>query len=534
MIAKLSLVKDLASLAEAFDSTVIVFSSVETLKASCKSLHGLDLLEKAAKADKNFLNSVSFLPVSDTHGIVAAPIGKISQEYDDVRVSAEAARKGIARARKAGSINPLLILDLPEIEGFENAWKVAVLGAYQEIYEQNDVLNYFQKIRNPLSLVKTIGVHATGSASSLVTAEHLRELEIIEAGRSVARDIGSPDPEVMAPLKIVEYLKSKFKDLPVKITVEDKEEEILKRYPLLHAVARASYKVKRHYPAVVKLEYLADDQSKVKDHLYFVGKGVTYDTGGADVKSHMRGMSRDKCGAAGVAGFVYSVALSKPAHVNVTAMLALVRNSIGSDSYVADEVILSRAGSRVLIGNTDAEGRMAMTDLLAESVEIAQKQKQEKPSVQQRLFTVATLTGHVIKAYGFYPACLDNGPARKVGVSKLLSTSGAAVGEPWEVSVLRNDDLKMVQPASNREDVIQCNTEPSSATPRGHYFPAVFMSVASGLDKYTLDNPDSSKRLAYTHLDIAGSAEEPGSSSGSLPRCTGSPVATLFKAFIGK
>ncbi len=59
-----------------------------------------------------------------------------------------------------------------------------------------------------------------------------------------------------------------------------------------------------------------------------MGQGVTYDTGGADVKvsGSMAGMSRDKCGAAGVAGFVLSTALLKPKHVKVVAELGVVRN----------------------------------------------------------------------------------------------------------------------------------------------------------------------------------------------------------------
>lgn len=93
---------------------------------------------------------------------------------------------------------------------------------------------------------------------------------------------------------------------------------------------------------------------------------MTYDTGGADVKvgGAMLGMSRDKCGAAAVAGFMYIVGMLKPAHLRVVGALSVVRNSIGSDSYVADEVITARSGARVRVINTDAEGRMVMADVL--------------------------------------------------------------------------------------------------------------------------------------------------------------------------
>ena len=79
----------------------------------------------------------------------------------------------------------------------------------------------------------------------------------------------------------------------------------------------------------------------------------------------MAGMSRDKCGSADVAGFMKVVSILKPTNVKVIGAMAMVRNSIGSDAYVADEIITSRAGVRLRVGNTDAEGRMAMVDVLA-------------------------------------------------------------------------------------------------------------------------------------------------------------------------
>ena len=91
-----------------------------------------------------------------------------------------------------------------------------------------------------------------------------------------------------------------------------------------------------------------------------VGKGITYDTGGVDIKvgGSMAGMSRDKCGAANVAGFLKVVSLLNPKNVKVVGAMAMVRNSIGSNAYVSDEIITSRAGVRIRVVNTDAEGRM--------------------------------------------------------------------------------------------------------------------------------------------------------------------------------
>ena len=67
-------------------------------------------------------------------------------------------------------------------------------------------------------------------------------------------------------------------------------------------------------------------------------------------------MSRDKCGAADVAGFFRVVSILKPKNLKVIGAMAMVRNSVGSNAYVADEIITSRAGVRIRVGNTDAEG----------------------------------------------------------------------------------------------------------------------------------------------------------------------------------
>merc|ERR1712241_531593 len=99
-------------------------------------------------------------------------------------------------------------------------------------------------------------------------------------------------------------------------------------------------------------------------------------------------MSRDKGGAAAVAGFIRAVSLLKPQGIEVVGGLAMVRNSVGENGYVADEIITSRAGVRLRVGNTDAEGRMAMVDVLCHAKEKALNE------VKPHLMTFATLTGH--------------------------------------------------------------------------------------------------------------------------------------------
>ena len=229
----------------------------------------------------------------------------------------------------------------------------------------------------------------------------------------------------------------------------------------------------------------------------------------------MAGMCRDKGGAAAVAGLFLAAARLQVEGVHLIAELGVVRNSIGSDSYVADEIILSHGSARVRVGNTDAEGRMVLADLLSHL------RLRAKKATSPHLFSVATLTGHAVRAVGPYTIALDNGPARAVRAADTLQEHGERCGDPFEISRLRREDWDFVAPSSKAWDVLQCNSLPSSGTPRGHQFPMAFLCIASGLAAH---GTDSKAPLPYTHVDIAGSADD------AQGQATGRPVATFVRA----
>jgi len=187
---------------------------------------------------------------------------------------------------------------------------------------------------------------------------------------------------------------------------------------LLSAVARCSTHVERHRPCVIKLEYVGSGE--IDETLLLAGKGVCYDTGGVDLKvgGHMSGMSRDKCGASYIAGFLLTTSILSPPNIKIIAELGMVRNSVGSDSYLSDEVIVSHAQVRVKIGNTDAEGRLVLSDLLSHLRHEALISNCPNP----HFFSMATLTGHVGRAFGPYTAILDNIPSKKCLTSKKYKT----------------------------------------------------------------------------------------------------------------
>lgn len=132
--------------------------------------------------------------------------------------------------------------------------------------------------------------------------------------------------------------------------------------------------------------------------LLFVGKGVTMDTGGADVKTggSMYGMHNAKLGAASIVGFFHALSKLKPANLKVIGYLPFLRNNIGKLALLPDEIVTLKSGKRVRIGFTAADGRSVMTDVLYDAREEALR------SVNPHIFTIATMLDDAYKAYGPY------------------------------------------------------------------------------------------------------------------------------------
>ncbi|XP_003740031.1 putative aminopeptidase W07G4.4 [Galendromus occidentalis] len=462
------------------------------------------------KTDESFEKTLTFIHV-DGARVVYSPTGPLNRDQDDIRVFSDAAIKGVKRALSAGAKKPLVVLP-KTIEPFTdfNVDAAVVLGALEAIYVPLEIR---EDVPEKKRKVERLGFLNFGG-----DAKRFQYLLSLESGRLACRDIGGSDPERMAAPKVEEYVKELFADSPVTVRVISDREQLEANYPCLAAVDRCARHVDRHGARMIFLEY---SEGTPEQCLAFVGKGVTYDTGGADIKvgGIMAGMHRDKCGAAAVAGIFQTLALTKPRNIKVIGAMCMVRNSVGSDAYVADEIITSRAGLRLRVVNTDAEGRLAMADALAEMKERVIADGLEGKA---HLFTIATLTGHARSAVGPpFSISLDNGPACRQEASRKLRAAGDEIGDLLEISTVRREDYDAANSTSEYEDLLQFVRK--KGAPRGHQLAAAFLIRVSGLDKH---GKDSSKPLAYTHLDIAAATGEfPGTP-------TGSPIAALVQRFI--
>lgn len=199
----------------------------------------------------------------------------------------------------------------------------------------------------------------------------------------LVRDLINTPTEDMGPEQLAlaaENLAQKF-NAKIKHTVGD---ELLKQnYPAIHAVGRASHRAPR------LMDMTWGDASHPK--LTLVGKGVCFDTGGLDLKAanFMRLMKKDMGGAANVLGLAHMM-MAEQLPIRLRVLIPAVENAVSGEAYRPGDIIPTRKGLSVEIGNTDAEGRVVLSDALAEACA-------EKP---QLIIDMATLTGAARVALG--------------------------------------------------------------------------------------------------------------------------------------
>lgn len=452
-------------------------------------------INNISKLDKHIHKTATVWSCDYVSGgrIILAPTGKITA-YHDAGIIRDAAYKGMIRALEAGSKKPLLIVQ--NAVNFPDGQLVCILGALEALYTPLQV-----RERDSNKTFIRIGFYSEEKKTESFERT-VRNAIALEGARVLARDIAGGDPERMSPEKITQYVKNKFiGHSNITIKVIDDFKTISANYPLLAAVSRAANTIDRHRSRVVEIQYRPSDPSRITETLILVGKGVTYDTGGADLKisGKMAGMSRDKSGAATVAGFLKACSLLKPPHLKVIGVLCLCRNSIGEDSYVPDELLVSKSGKTVRVTNTDAEGRFAMADALFKAGEDALKE------LNPHLYTIATLTGHARLCYGNFTAIMDNHNARITNHANRLQISGSRMGEGFEVSVVRPEDLSVNNGKCKGDDLLQVDTDAKS---RHHQLAAGFLIKVGGLED---------KNVKYTHLDIAGAAGMPPQEPTATP-----------------
>lgn len=219
----------------------------------------------------------------------------------------------------------------------------------------------------------------------LVLPDGVDEAEISRIARGVflARDLINTPSNDMGPQELTDAAQALAAQYGAALSVLTGEELLAHHYPMIYAVGKASTRP----PRLLDLRWGDATAPKVT----LVGKGVVFDSGGLDLKPSpsMLLMKKDMGGAANALGLA-SMIMDAGLKLRLRVLLPIAENSVSGDSFRPGDILTSRKGLTVEIGNTDAEGRLILADALAEA-------DTEKPEL---LFDLATLTGAARTALG--------------------------------------------------------------------------------------------------------------------------------------
>ncbi|GLW73003.1 putative cytosol aminopeptidase [Kitasatospora phosalacinea] len=409
-------------------------------------------------------------------GLGPAPEGAFGAE--ELRRAAGAAARALAGAKKVALALPAASAD--EVEAVALG---GLLGAYSFGSYKGEVA------KAPVAeLVLLVERKASKDAKAAVE-------RAVAVGEEMnrARDLVNTAPNDLNPKSFAAIAQAAGKEHGLKVEVLDEKALAKGGYGGILGVGAGS----ANPPRLVKVAYT---HPKAKASLAFVGKGITYDSGGISLKpaGHNETMKCDMAGAAAV--FAAVVAAKRLGlQVNVTAWLALAENMPSGSATRPGDVLRMYGGKTVEVLNTDAEGRLVLADAIVRAGE-------EQPDV---IVDVATLTGAMVLALGNRTfGVMSNDEALRTR----LHETADAVGEPsWPMPLPAHLRKGMVE--STVADLANMGERMGGGLVAGLFLQEF---VAEG--------------TAWAHLDIAGPAFNEGGPHGYTPKGgTASAVRTLVR-----
>ncbi|MBB4715740.1 leucyl aminopeptidase [Streptomyces luteogriseus] len=421
--------------------------------------------------------------------VLAVGLGAVPEK--DAEYGTEALRRaaGVAARALAGSKKAAFALPLADAADAGAIGEGALLGAYSfDAYKDNGKDPKAKNGKAPLAEVVLLGGKPRDKAYKAAVERAVAVSE--ELNRS--RDLVNTPPNDLNPESFAAIAQAAAKEHGIKIQVLDDKALTKGGYGGILGVGSGSAAT----PRLVKLSYTS---SKAKKHLAFVGKGITYDSGGISLKpaGHNETMKCDMAGAASVFAAVVAAA-RLGLEVNVTGWLALAENMPSGSATRPGDVLRMYSGKTVEVLNTDAEGRLVLADALWAA-------SQEKPDA---IVDVATLTGAMVLALGNRTfGIMGNDDAFRAA----LCEAAEEVGEPaWPMPL----------PEHLRKGMDSATADIANMGERsgGGLVAGLFLREFVG------------EGITWAHLDIAGPAFNEGGPFGYTPKGgTGTAVRTLVR-----
>ncbi len=323
------------------------------------------------------------------------------------------------------------------------------LGAYR--YDR------YRKPRDPAVLEPVEGAD-TAEVDRLADAAYL------------ARDLINTPANDLGPDAFEKEIRGFCKRHKLEVKVIAGDELLKQNFPMIHAVGRAAAEA----PRLVEFSWGKARDPKVT----LVGKGVTFDTGGLDIKpsAGMLLMKKDMGGAANVLGLAHAI-IDAGLRVRLRVLIPIVENAISGPAFRPGDILRARNGATVEIGNTDAEGRLILGDALALADE-------ESPEL---IVDMATLTGAARSALGpDLPPLYSTDDA----LARDLMAAGAVSDDPlWQMPLWAPYDAMI---SSKIADVNNAGASAFAGSITAALFLKRFVKAAK----------------AWVHLDIYGWAPE--------------------------
>ena len=398
--------------------------------------------------------------------------------------------KAATKLDETGSMEGTFYMTDISVKSRDMQWKIrqAVEIINDALYRFNALKSKKDEARRPLRKV----IFCVPKRSDLAMGENAVNQGIaVSKGVKLAKDLGNLPANICNPAYLANQAKTLGKDYPdIKTTVLDKTAMEKLNMGALLAVAKGSVEP----PKLIVMEY--SGSGKKQKPIVFVGKGITFDSGGISIKpaAGMDEMKYDMCGAAAVLGTMTACAeLKLP--INVVGIIPTCENKPDANATNPGDIVTSMSGQTIEVLNTDAEGRLILCDALT----YCERYNPEK------VIDIATLTGACVVALGHHVTGVmgNHNPL----IHELLNAGKNSGDRAWGLPLL---DEYQEQLKSNFADIPNVAGRDAGA-----------ITAACFLSRFT-------KKYHWAHMDIAGTAWVSGEAKGA----TGRPVPLMTQFLV--